>query len=157
MKSFTNNELQIINRFNTYKAWAKEQLISRNRSYYAGYIFTQYPEMLEEDLCGVSERYASLVKIEAIIAKPGFEAKLHAYGDKLQCKCCRLFDKLSEEIDKSSCHWKREGYDSRDEYREYLWSSTTYATTNGYYLNVTENLVSDLYCEVLNESFDFGY
>jgi hypothetical protein len=155
MKNFTENELQIINRFNTYKAWAKETLMNENhdlrvRAY-------RWPEYLEDDLCRYSERYASLVKIEAIIARPNFDTKLHAYGDRLQAKWYRLAVKLDDYINKTSCHWRREGFDSREDYNEYLWDHYVYDTDFGYDLSVVENLVADLYDKVLDEHYSLCY
>lgn len=154
MRHFTENELQIINRFNEYKAWAKEALITELSL--KSFAFN-YPEYLEDRLCGCSERYASLVKIEAIIARPNFDAKLHAYGDRLQTKWSRLICKLNDEITKSSCHWRREGFDSKEEYAEYLWSHSVYDSDNGYNLSVVENLVADLYDKVLDERYELTY
>lgn len=157
MTNFTNNEQQIIDRFNAYKAFAKEALLKEQFCYSDRCMFERYPEIMEAELCRVSQRYTSLVKIEAIIAKPGFEVRLHAYGDKLQAKCFRLFEKLTDEITKSSCHWRREGYDSKEEYAESLWNGYVYETTNGYALSVTENLFYDLYHEILKEYIDLCY
>jgi hypothetical protein len=147
MKNFTENEIIIINRFNTYKAWARETLISQDRNRYDNQLTWKYPELVEELLCDNSKRYASLVKIEAMISKPNFEVKLHAYGDRLQTKYHKLEEKLFSYADKASCHWKREGYDSRDEYRDEL---LVYSKLS-YELQAVENVLNDLYEKVLNE------
>lgn len=154
MKHFTENELQIIDRFNAYKAWAKETLLSED------YDLRTYarccPEYLEDKLCGCSERYASLVKIEAIIARPNFDTKLHAYGYRLLAKWHRLADKRDDYINKTSCHWRREDFDSREDYKEYLWDHYVYDTDFGYDMSVVEHLVDDLYNKVLDEDYELN-
>lgn len=157
MTNFTANEIIIIDRFNAYKAWAKEAVIDYHLDSYDRETVRRYPDKAEKILCRNSERYTSLVKIEAIIAEPGFDAKLHAYGEDMRAKWYYFADKLTEEIDKSSCHWRREGFDSRNDYREYLWDDYLYVTKYGYKMSVMENLISDLYNEVLDEAYDLYY
>lgn len=157
MKQFTEKETQIINRFNEYKAWAREELpkMYSELSYRKNNPHI-YGELTDEDFCYFSGRYRSLVKIGEIISEENFLDKLYAYGQELFDRWEALEQENCDELDKESANWEQEGFESRDDYYDYLFNSR-YNTDTGYDMLVVENLIADLYKKVLDEDYYLGY
>ena len=49
-----------------------------------------------------------------------YEDKINEIVSKLEYKWTRIWEKYFERIEKEACHWKREGFESRAAYKNYL-------------------------------------
>ena len=49
-----------------------------------------------------------------------YEDKINKIVSKLEYSWTRIWEKYFERIEKETCHWKREGFESRAAYKNYL-------------------------------------
>ena len=49
-----------------------------------------------------------------------YEDKINKIVSKLEYRWNRIWEKYFERIEKETCHWKREGFESRAAYKNYL-------------------------------------
>ena len=75
----------------------------------------------EQELVDNSERYAIIRKIGHILYHcEDYEAKINKIVDNLTYKIANIWEKSLEKTYAKSCHWKQEGFKSKEAYREYL-------------------------------------
>ena len=53
-----------------------------------------------------------------------YEDKINKIVSKLEYSWTRIWEKYFERIEKETCHWKREGFESRAAYKNYLYAIT---------------------------------
>lgn len=145
----TKQELQ--ERFNAYKNYFFNGLLKEakeNNDYTALYYDSKDDiESLENWFIETSERYASLAKIGKLMHKRDPKQAILDYAHKLSAKYDLLVDKSYNKADKESCHWKREGFNSKDEYRDYLGNEICYIygwNDLAYKMAVIDNLLQDI-------------
>lgn len=49
-----------------------------------------------------------------------YEDKINEIVGKLEYRWTRIWEKYFEKIEKETCHWKREGFKSREDYKQHL-------------------------------------
>ena len=145
----TKQELQ--ERFNNYKNYFFYGLLKEakeNMDYTALYYDSKNDlKSLEKHFIDTSERYASLAKIGKMFRKDDPEQEIKNYATKLNNKFDYLLDKSYDLADKESCHWKREGYKSKNDYWSYLCDEVMYIygwNDLAYELAVLDNLMRDI-------------
>ena len=103
----------------------------------------------EKALLKESKRFALISKIGHIVRDcEDYEVRINEIVGNLQGKWAEVWVKSFARIEKEACHWKREGYESKEEYKEYLndaiddpygWNSD-----NSYEASVIENQLGDI-------------
>lgn len=102
---------------------------------------------IEEKLIEVSDRFASIVKVNKMLTKPNYEELVNKYAQKLSNKYDYLLDKSYNIALKKACHWKSEGFESKEAYKDYLLDDITYIygwNDLAYDMSVLDNLLQDL-------------
>lgn len=145
----TKQELQ--ERFNNYKNYFFYGLLKEAKEdmdYTALYYDSKNDiKSLEKWFIETSERYASLAKIGKMFRKDDPEKAIRAYAIELNNKYDALLDKSYDLAEKEACHWKREGFDSKEDYREDLINDITYIygwNDLAYEIAVLDNLMRDI-------------
>lgn len=103
----------------------------------------------EQALIKESKRFAVISKIGNILRDgEDYEARINKIVEELQGKLAKFWVKSLARIEKEACHWKREGYESREAYKEYLADtiddSYGWNSDNSHEASVIENQLSDI-------------
>ena len=116
---------------------------------------------IDQELIDNSDRYFVIKKIGYIIYNyKDYEERINKFVGKLQEKWGKIWYKSFQRIEKEACHWKREGFESKAEYKEYLedeignpygWNSN-----NSYYACVIENQLGDI-SKITGEYYELSY
>lgn len=143
---------------------SKEELL-KNYESVRNYWLEKAPEevLSETSKCGIklglisteralikeSKRFAAISKVGHIVLDgEDYEAKINEIVDNLQKRLERLYEKSFERIHKEACHWKREGYESREAYELFLKDDLDYAygwnSDNAYPAEVIRNILDDI-------------
>ena len=103
----------------------------------------------EKALLKESKRFALISKIGHIVRDcEDYEKRIDEIVEELKDKWAELWGKSFARFEKEACHWKREGYESKEEYKEYLdeticdlydWNSK-----NAYEASIIENQLGDI-------------
>ena len=100
-----------------------------------------------------SQRWNNLLEIGDLLNYDNAEQLLYTHIDNLITEYNKLLDEDYNWCDKEARHWKREGYESKDNYYDYLIQDLYYAyadAPNCYDRAVIENFVKDT-AKVLNK------
>ena len=116
---------------------------------------------IDKELIRESDRYWAIRKVGDIINNyKDYEERINKFVGSLQYKWARLWEKSFVRIEKEACHWKRECFESREEYKQYLeddignpygWNSD-----NSYYACVIENQLGDI-SKITEEDYELYY
>ena len=103
----------------------------------------------EKALIKESKRFALISKIGHIVRDcEDYEKRIDEIVDNLQGRWAMIWVKSFARIEKEACHWKRQGYESKEAYKEYLddtiddpygWNSD-----NSYEASVIQNQLGDI-------------
>ena len=104
---------------------------------------------IDQELISKSDRYWAIKHIGYIIYNyKDYEERINKFVGKLQEKWWKLWNRSFQRIEKEACHWKREGFESKEAYKEYLdeticdiydWNSK-----NAYEASIIENQLGDI-------------
>ena len=108
-----------------------------------------------------SKRYWAIRKVGNIINHyKDYEERINKFVGQLQYKWARLWEKSFARFEKEACHWKREGYNSKEEYKEYLDDTIcdTYEwnSDNAYAASTIENQLGDI-SKITKEYYELSY
>ena len=103
----------------------------------------------ERALIKESKRFAMISKVGHIVRDgEDYEARINEIVDDLQERLERLYEKSFERMHKEACHWKREGYESREAYELFLKDDLDYPygwnSDNAYPAEVITNILEDI-------------
>ena len=153
---------------------SKKELLKNYKSLRKYWIKNAPEEVLsEKSKCGIelglisterarikeSKRFAIISKVGHIVRDgEDYEARINEIVDDLQKRLMKLYDKSFERMRKESCHWKREGYESKEEYKEYLdetiFDIYDWNSDNAYKSSVIENQLGDI-SKITKEYYEF--
>ena len=116
---------------------------------------------IDQELIRESDRYWAIRHIGYIIYNyKDYEERINKFVGKLQYNWARLWEKSFARIGKEACHWKREGYESKEAYKEYLEDDVGYAygwnSDNAYAAAVIENQLGDI-SKITEEYYELSY
>ena len=104
---------------------------------------------IDKELISKSDRYWAIRYVGDIINNyKNYEERINKFVGSLQYKWAKIWEKSFARIEKEACHWKRECFESREEYKQYLednigdpygWNSD-----NSYYACIIENQLGDI-------------
>ena len=115
----------------------------------------------EKALMKESKRFALISKIGRILRDgEDYEARINEIVDVLQGRWAMIWEKSFARFEKEACHWKREGYESKEEYKEYLddtiADSCGWNSDNAYKASVIENQLDDI-SKITGEYYELYY
>ena len=113
---------------------------------------------IEEALVEKSERYWAIKQIGYILYNyKDYENRINKFVSKLANNWEKIWLRSFARIDKEACHWKREGYESKEAYRDYLNDDVSYPygwnSSNAYDASVIENQLGDI-SKITDEPYD---
>ena len=116
---------------------------------------------IDKELIDNSERYWAIRHVGYIINNyKDYEERINKFVGNLQDKWWKLWNKSFQRIEKEACHWKREGFESKEAYKEYLADDVSYAygwdSDNAYYACVIENQLGDI-SKITEEYYELSY
>ena len=116
---------------------------------------------IDKELIRESDRYWAIRKVGDIINNyKDYEERINKFVGSLQYKWARLWEKSFARIEKEACHWKREGFESKEVYKEYLEDDIGYPygwnSSNSYYACVIENQLGDI-GKITGEYYELYY
>ena len=116
---------------------------------------------IDQELICKSDRYWAIRHIGDIINNyKDYEERINKFVGKLQYNWARLWEKSFARIEKEACHWKREGFESKAAYKEYLEDDVGYAygwnSDNAYAAAVIENQLGDI-SKITEEYYELYY
>ena len=124
---------------------APEEVLSEKSKYgiRGGFISAEKALMKE------SKRFALISKIGHIVRDcEDYEKRINEIVEELKDKWAKVWVKSFTKIEKEACHWKREGYGSKEEYKEYLHDEIDdfygWNSDNAYEASVIENQLGDI-------------
>ena len=116
---------------------------------------------IDKELTNNSGRYWAIKKIGYIINNyKDYEERINKFVGRLQYKWARIWEKSFQRFEKEACHWKREGFESKEAYKEYL--DDTIADTyewnsdNAYEASTIENQLGDI-SKITDEYYELSY
>lgn len=103
----------------------------------------------EKALMKESKRFALISKIGNIVRDcEDYEKRIDEIVEELKDKWAEVWAKSFARIEKEACHWKREGYESKEAYKEYLddtiGDTYDWNSYNAYKASVIENQLGDI-------------
>ena len=103
----------------------------------------------EQALVKESKRFAVISKVGHIVRDcEDYEKRINDLTDDLQGRLEKLYEKSFERAHKESCHWKREGFESKEAYEEYLKDDLDYPygwnKDNAYPAEIIRNILDDI-------------
>lgn len=116
---------------------------------------------IETALMRKSERYWAIRQIGDIIYNyKDYEERINKFVGRLQNKWGEIWYKSFQRIEKEACHWKREGFESKAAYKEYLEDDISYPygwnSDNVYAAAVIENQLGDI-SKITGEYYELSY
>lgn len=116
---------------------------------------------IDQELISASDRYLAIRHVGDIINNyKDYEERINKFVSSLQDKWSRLWEKSFARIEKEACHWKREGFDSKAAYKEYLEDDIGYPygwnSDNAYDAAVIENQLGDI-SKITDEYYELIY
>ena len=115
----------------------------------------------EKALMKESKRFALISKVGHILRDgEDYEARINEIVDDLQGRWAMIWEKSFARFEKEACHWKREGYESKEEYKEYLDDTIAdlydWNSDNAYKASVIENQLGDI-SKITGEYYELYY
>ena len=115
----------------------------------------------EKALMKESKRFALISKVGHILRDcEDYEKRINEIVGNLQGRWAMIWEKSFARIEKEACHWKREGYESREAYKEYLEDDIGYPygwnSDNAYKASVIENQLGDI-SDITKEYYELYY
>ena len=81
----------------------------------------EYNIDIDQELIRKSDRYWAIRHVGYIINNyKDYEKRINKFVGNLQGKWWNIWNKSFQRIEKEACHWKREGFESKEDYKEYL-------------------------------------
>lgn len=116
---------------------------------------------IDQALIRESDRYWAIRHVGYIINNyKDYEERINKFVGNLQYKWARVWEKSFARIEKEACHWKREGFESKADYKEYLKDDIGYAygwnSDNAYEATVIENQLGDI-SKITEEYYELSY
>ena len=116
---------------------------------------------IDKELINNSERYWAIRHVGDIINNyKDYEERINKFVSNLQEKWWKIWNKSFQRIEKEACHWKREGFESKEAYKEYLADDVGYDygwnSDNAYYACVIENQLGDI-SKITGEYYELSY
>lgn len=116
---------------------------------------------IDQELIDTSDRYWAIRHVGDIINNyKDYEERINKFVGKLQDKWSRLWEKSFARIGKEACHWKREGFESKAAYKEYLDDEVGYIygwnSDNAYEASTIENQLGDI-SKITGEYYELYY
>ena len=116
---------------------------------------------IDKELIDKSDRYWAIRKVGDIINNyKDYEKRINKFVGRLQYNWARPWEKSVARIEKEACHWKREGFESKAAYKEYLADDVGYAygwnSDNAYAAAVIENQLGDI-SKITEEYYELNY
>lgn len=116
---------------------------------------------IDKELIRESERYWAIRYIGDIINNyKDYEERINKFVGSLQYKWGEIWYKSFKRIEKEACHWKREGFESKAAYKEYLEDDVSYPygwnSDNAYAAAVIENQLGDI-SKITGEYYELSY
>ena len=116
---------------------------------------------IDQELTCKSDRYWAIKHIGYILNNyKDYEERINKFIGKLQGKWGNIWYKSFQRIEKEACHWKREGFESKAAYKEYLADDVGYAygwnSDNAYAAAVIENQLGDI-SKITEEYYELSY
>ena len=116
---------------------------------------------IDKELINKSDRYWAIRHVGDIINNyKDYEERINKFVGSLQEKWWKLWNKSFQRIEKEACHWKREGFESKEAYKEYLSDDVGYAygwnSDNAYEAAVIENQLGDI-SKITEEYYELSY
>ena len=112
---------------------------------------------IEQELIDHSERYWAIAKVGEMLKCKNYEDHINKFVDKLTDKWEKIWLRSFARIEKEACHWKREGYNSKEDYKNYLNDDICYEygwnSDNAYEAAVIENQLNDI-SKITDEQYD---
>ena len=121
----------------------------------------KYDSDIDKRLINISQRYWAIRRVGNIIKHyKDYEERINKFVSSLKDKWADLWAKSFTKFEKEACHWKREGYESKEAYKEYLDDTIcdTYGwnSDNAYAASVIENQLRDI-SEITKEYYELSY
>ena len=103
----------------------------------------------ERALVKESKRFSMISKVGHIVRDcEDYEKRINDLTEDLQKRLEKLYEKSFERVHKEACHWKREGYESREAYELFLKDDLDYVygwnSDNAYPAEVIRNILDDI-------------
>ena len=103
----------------------------------------------ERALIKESKRFAVISKVGHIVRDcEDYDKRINDLTEDLQKRLEKLYEKSFERMHKEACHWKREGYESREAYELFLKDDLDYPygwnSDNAYPAEVITNILDDI-------------
>ena len=116
---------------------------------------------IDKELINNSDRYFVIKKIGYIIYNyKDYEERINKFVGSLQYKWGEIWYKSFQRIEKEACHWRREGFESKADYEEYLHDTVGdlyhWNSDNAYKANTIENQLSDI-SKITGEYYELSY
>ena len=116
---------------------------------------------IDRELIKESERYWAIRYVGDIINNyKDYKKRINQFVSGLQRSWAGLWARSFARIEKEACHWKREGYKSKEEYKEYLKDDIAYPygwnSDNAYEASVIENQLEDI-SKITEEEYELYY
>lgn len=116
---------------------------------------------IDKELIDTSDRYWAIRHVGDIINNyKDYEERINKFVGKLQDNWSRLWEKSFARIGKEACHWKREGFESKAAYKEYLEDDVSYPygwnSDNAYEASTIENQLGDI-SKITGEYYELYY
>lgn len=116
---------------------------------------------IDKELIDNSDRYSVIKKIGYIIYNyKDYEERINKFVGSLQYKWGEIWYKSFQRIEKEACHWRREGFESKADYEEYLHDTVGdlyhWNSDNAYKANTIEDQLSDI-SKITGEYYELSY
>lgn len=116
---------------------------------------------IDQALIKESERYWAIRQIGDILYNyKDYEERINKFVGNLQGKWWNIWNKSFQRIEKEACHWNREGFESKEDYKEYLHDTISdlyyWNSDNAYEALTIENQLSDI-SKITDEYYELYY
>ena len=121
----------------------------------------EYNIDIDKELIDNSDRYWAIKKIGYILYNyKDYEKRINKFVGNLQGKWWNIWNKSFQRIEKEACHWKREGFESKEEYKEYLHDTVCdpgyWNSDKAWEASTIENQLSDI-SKITEEYYELSY
>ena len=116
---------------------------------------------IDQALIPESKRYWAIRHIGDIINNfKDYEERINKFVSRLQDKWWKLWNKSFQRIEKEACHWNREGFESKEDYIDYLHDEVDniygWNSNNAYEAEVINNQLKDI-SKITGEYYEVYY
>ena len=121
----------------------------------------EYNIDIDQELIDNSDRYWAIKKIGYILYNyKDYEERINKFVGRLQYRWGEIWYKSFQRIEKEACHWKREGFESKADYKEYLHDTIGdlgyWNDDNAYEASTIENQLGDI-SKITGEYYELSY